>query len=116
MSVRVGTPKLDNYHLQRGDRRHFTSGSAVVIEDSPLALKRRLWSDTDKTYRLAAERLIKIRTNTEVKVREEDQSDDFSSEPPSVFSEPPPQARSPATSGRRASVSCPRSSANIRAS
>ncbi len=90
VSVRVGSPKLDNYHLQRGDRGHFTSGSAVVIEDNPLALTRRLWSDTDKTYRLAAERLIKIRTNTEVKVKEEDQSDDFSSEPPSVFTEPPP--------------------------
>ena len=93
VSVRVGTPKLDNYHLQRGDRGHFTSGTAVVIDDVPLALKRRLWNDTDHTYRLAAERLIKIRTNTEVKVKEEDQSDDFSEEPPAVFSEAPPHIK-----------------------
>jgi hypothetical protein len=59
--VRVGSPKLDNYHRVRGDRAIFTSGSAVVIEDTPLALKRRLWLDTDRTYRLAAERDIQLR-------------------------------------------------------
>jgi TldD protein len=93
VSVRVGAPKLDNYHRVRGDRGQFTSGTAVVIEDSPLAIKRRLWMDTDRTYRLAAERLIKIRTNSEVKVKEEDQSDDFSPEAPAVFSEAPPKLK-----------------------
>jgi predicted Zn-dependent protease len=63
----------------------------VVIEDDPPALKRRLWLDTDRTYRLAAERLIKIRTNSQVKVKEEDQSDDFSPVDPAVFSEAPPK-------------------------
>jgi len=91
--VRVGSPKLDNYHRVRGERGQFTSGSAVVIEDTPLALKRRLWLDTDRTYRLAAERLIKIRTNSEVKVKEEDQSDDFSEVAPAVFSEAPPKLK-----------------------
>jgi TldD protein len=93
VSVRVGSPKLDNYHRVRGDRGQFTAGTAVVIEDSPLAIKRRLWMDTDRTYRLAAERLIKIRTNSEVKVKEEDQSDDFSPEAPAVFSEAPPKLK-----------------------
>ena len=93
VSVRVGSPKLDNYHRVRGDRGQFTAGTAVVIEDNPLALKRRLWMDTDRTYRLAAERLIKIRTNSQVKVQEADQSDDFSQEEPAVFSEPPPQLK-----------------------
>jgi TldD protein len=91
--VRVGSPKLDNYHRVRGDRAHFTSGTPVVIEDTPAALKQRLWIDTDRTYRLAAERLIKIRTNSEVKVKDEDPSDDFSQEDPAVFSEPPPQLK-----------------------
>src|SRR5260370_41715546 len=91
--VRVGSPKLDNYHRARGERGQFTSGSAVVIEHTPLALKRRLWLDTDRTYRLAAERLIKIRTNSEVKVKEEDQSDDFSEAPAAVFSAAPPKLK-----------------------
>jgi TldD protein len=90
VGVRVGSPKLDNYHRVRGERAHFTTGSAVVIEDVPLALKRRLWLDTDRTYRLAAERLIRIRTNSQVKVKDEDPSDDFSQEEEkSVFSEAP---------------------------
>src|SRR6185295_457233 len=95
VTVRVGGPKLDNYHRVRGERAQFTSGSSVVIEESPLALKRRLWLDTDRTYRLAAERLIKIRTNSQVRVKEEDPSDDFSGEDPSVFSEAPPKMNFP---------------------
>ena len=93
VTVRVGNPKLDNYHRIRGDRPQFTSGSAVVIEETPLALKRRIWLDTDRTYRLAAERLIKIRTSSEVRVKEEDPSDDFSKEEPAVFAEAPPQLK-----------------------
>ena len=46
----------------------------------PTAIKRRLWLETDRAYRAAAERLIRIKTNTQVKVAEEDDSDDFSSE------------------------------------
>ena len=91
VSVRVGAPALDNYHRVRGERVQFTSGTPVVIEDDPPALKRRLWLDTDRTYRAAAERLIKIRTNSQVKVKEEDQSDDFSAVEPAVFSEAPPK-------------------------
>jgi TldD protein len=92
VTVRVGSPKLDNYHRIRGDRAQFTNGSSVVIENNPLALKRRIWLDTDRTYRLAAERLIKIRTSSEVRVKEEDPSDDFSQEEtPSVYSEPLPK-------------------------
>ena len=66
-----------------------------MIEESPLALKRRLWLDTDRTYRLAAERLIKIRTNSQVRVKEEDPSDDFSGEDPAVFSETLPKLNFP---------------------
>jgi predicted Zn-dependent protease len=94
VTVRVGSPKLDSYHRIRGDRAQFTGGSGVVIEDNPLALKRRIWLDTDRTYRLAAERLIKIQTSSEVRVKEEDPSDDFSQEETApVFSEPPPKLR-----------------------
>ena len=93
VTVRVGNPKLDNYHRIRGDRPQFTSGSPVVIEETPLALKRRIWLDTDRTYRLAAERLIKIRTSSEVRVKEEDPSDDFSQEEPAVFAEAPPKLK-----------------------
>ena len=93
VSVRVGTPKLDNYHQVRGDRGQFTAGAVISFEDSVNSIKRRLWLETDRAYRSAAERLIKIRTNTEVKVAEEDNSADFSAEEPATFQQAPPRLR-----------------------
>ena len=55
------------------------------------AIRRRLWLDTDRAYRAAAERLTKIKTNTQVKVAEEDKSDDFSGEEATMHSERPPK-------------------------
>lgn len=80
VSVRVGTPKLDNYHRVRGERVQFTSGVNISLDDKPGSIRQRLWLETDRIYRTAAERLIKIRTNQQVKVEEGDTSDDFSHE------------------------------------
>ena len=94
VSVRVGSPHLDNYHRVRGmgggASGQFTSGAPLTFEDNANSIQRRLWLDTDRAYRLAAERLIRIKTNTQVKVAAEDDSDDFSSEPVSVFQQAPP--------------------------
>jgi len=97
VSVRVGSPKLDNYHRVRsgpgGGTGQFTSGASMTFEDSVNSIKRRLWLETDRAYRAAAERLIRITTNTQVKVAEQDNSDDFSIEPPAVFEQPPPKLK-----------------------
>jgi TldD protein len=84
VSVRVGSPKLDNYHRVRGDRARFTSGAPLTVDDEPGAIRRRIWLDTDRAWRAATERLVKIRTGTQVRVAEEDESDDFSQEDPQV--------------------------------
>jgi predicted Zn-dependent protease len=88
VSVRVGTPKLDNYHRVRGAgaaaEAQFTSGAQITYEDNANSIKHRLWEETDRSYRAAAERLIRIKTNTQVKVAEEDASADFSSAPEQV--------------------------------
>jgi TldD protein len=102
VSVRVGSPKLDNYHRVRsagpgggggGGGMGQSTSSALTFEDSVNSIKRRLWLETDRAYRAAAERLIRIKTNTQVKVAEEDSSDDFSIEPPSVSVAPPPKLK-----------------------
>jgi TldD protein len=93
VSVRVGSPKLDNYHRVRGDRGQFTSGASIAYEDNVNSIKRRLWLETDRAYRTAAERLIRIKTNTQVQVAEEDNSDDFSTEAPSVDRQAPPKLK-----------------------
>jgi TldD protein len=90
VSLRAGEPKLDNYHRVRGERAHFTSGARVSIDDDPAAIKQQVWIETDRAYRAAAERLIKIRSNEQMRVAAEDPSDDFSIEPPSLHSEPAP--------------------------
>ena len=89
VSVRVGSAKLDNYHRVRGDRGQFTSGALLTYEDNVNSIKRRLWLETDRAYRAAAERLIRITTNTQVKVAEADDSDDFSTETASVSTQAP---------------------------
>lgn len=87
VSVRVGSPKLDNYHRISGDWPQFTTGALLPIEDNENAIRQRVWAETDRAYRLAAERLTKLRTSTQVKVKEEDTSADYSREDPSQFSE-----------------------------
>ncbi len=86
VSVRVGSPKLDNYHRVRGAgpgaEARFTSGAQITYEDNANSIQHRLWEETDRAYRAAAERFIRIQTNTQVKVAEEDASADFSSAPP----------------------------------
>ena len=89
VSVRVGSNKLDNYHATRGERPQFSSPSLLPIEDEPDAIKRRLWLDTDRTYRVAAQRLINLKTSTQLNVADEDKSDDFSKAEPAVYSAEP---------------------------
>ncbi len=83
ISVRVGDYKLDNTHRLRGQFAPQGSSSLVLsLDDDPDSLQASLWSHTDRRYRQAAERLIRIKTNRAVKVEEEDPSDDFSREEP----------------------------------
>jgi predicted Zn-dependent protease len=48
-----------------------------------------MWLDADRAYREAAERFIKIRTNSQVRVAAEDSSGDFTSEEPQTHIEAP---------------------------
>jgi predicted Zn-dependent protease len=93
VSVRVGNSKLDNYHRVRGERVQFTSGALLSYEDNVNSIKRRLWLETDRAYRSAAERLIRIKTNSQVKVAEEDDSDDFSHEDAATYQQAPAKLR-----------------------
>jgi predicted Zn-dependent protease len=94
VSVRVGSPKLDNYHRVRGaGAGQLSSGAPLTYEDNVNSIKQRLWMETDRAYRTAAERLIRIKTNTQVKVEESDNSGDFSSEPASVSEQAPPKLK-----------------------
>jgi predicted Zn-dependent protease len=89
ITLRVGSPELDNYHQVNGQRGRFTRGDILALDNVPDAIRRKVWLDTDRTYKLAVQRLIEIKSNQETKVKDADDSADFSSEPPSVYQEPP---------------------------
>ena len=86
IDLRVGAPGLDNTHPIRGSGwsapYQRSGGYAVPVEPDPDALRAELWRHTEAAYRQAAEQLTRLRTNTQVKVEEEDPSDDFAHAPP----------------------------------
>ncbi|HXJ43110.1 MAG TPA: metallopeptidase TldD-related protein, partial [Bryobacteraceae bacterium] len=88
ITVRVGDPSMDNFRRVRGDRVQFTSATPIALDDVPSAIKPRMWLETDRIYRAAADRLVRIKTNQQVKVVDRDQSADFSKEEAYAHSEP----------------------------
>lgn len=89
VEVRVGDYKLDNTHRLRGmyDFR-FSHPVSISLEDDLDALKSALWLETDKKYKEAMGRLIQVKVQKTVKVKEEDESADFSRESPEMFISP----------------------------
>jgi predicted Zn-dependent protease len=80
VQVRVGDPKLDNTH---GDHR----SSAVNTLELPLgddreALARSLWLATNNGYSTALDNFLRVKTEAQVRAKEEDTSPDFSEEAP----------------------------------
>jgi predicted Zn-dependent protease len=93
VSVRVGTPQMDNYHRVNGQAGRVTSGAAITYEANANSIKRRLWLETDRAYRTAAQRLIQIKTNSQVRVASADTSADFSQEEPNVHVQAQPKLK-----------------------
>jgi TldD protein len=84
IDLRVGDYDFDNTHIIRGQSFSFGSRRNSVqlpIEDDELALRKAIWTATDKAYKSAIERYEKVTTNKAVKVEEEDDSPDLSREP-----------------------------------
>ena len=84
VDLRVGDYSLDNTHQIRGNRfesfnRRF-SFVPIPVDDDPDAIRSALWFHTDSKYKQAMERLTRVKTNVQVKVEQEDKSDDFSRE------------------------------------
>jgi len=92
VQVRLGSPKLDNTH---GDHR----GSAVNTVQLPLtddreALQRTLWLATNQGYGFALDNYLRVKTEAEVRAKEEDNSPDFSQEKPEVhIGKPAPEVK-----------------------
>ncbi|MBB6145513.1 putative Zn-dependent protease [Silvibacterium bohemicum] len=79
--VRVGDPRLDNTH-----GTHRTSAITTIplpLEDDSKAIRRSLWWATNTGYGNALQSYLQVKTETEVRAKEEDTSPDFSKDPAS---------------------------------
>jgi TldD protein len=84
IDMRVGGYALDNTRQVRGNPMNPVDRFSMIpipIEDEPTAIRNVLWYQTDKKYKKAVEELTTVRTNSQVKVDQEDKSADFSKEP-----------------------------------
>lgn len=92
IDLRVGDYALDNTHPVRGSLTNWSdrfSRINIPIEDDVDAVRSVLWYHTDRKYKRALEQFTTVKTNVQVKVEEEDQSDDFSREPVEQYVEEP---------------------------
>jgi TldD protein len=91
VQIRLGDAKLDNTH---GNHR----GSGVRSFSLPLgddreALTRALWLGTNSGYSSALDNYLRVKTEAQVRAKEEDTSPDFSQESPQVsLGKPAPAA------------------------
>jgi TldD protein len=82
VTMRVGSPALDNTHGQ--SRSSGMTSGALPLGDDPDAISRVLWELTDREYKRAAPALLNVKTDNAVRAEEEDKSPDFSKESPQV--------------------------------
>jgi predicted Zn-dependent protease len=93
VDLRVGDYTMDDTREIRGGMpsnpyANF-SNITIPIDNDPDAIRAVLWYHTDERYKRALEQFTKVKTNVQVKVAQEDQSNDFSREEAQQYSEPP---------------------------
>lgn len=93
VTIRVGTPAFDNYHLSGGQRPRFTQATALALSDDEDAIRRSVWLATDRVYRGTSQRFIRLQADEKLRTAALDSSDDFSKEEPQVFSDDPPKVK-----------------------
>ena len=90
VQVRVGDPKLDNTHGNH--RASAVNTLQLPLSDDREALSRSLWLATNSGYGTALDNYLRVKTEAEVRAKEEDSSGDFSTEPKQVSVEKPAPA------------------------
>ncbi len=88
-TVRVGSPQFDNYHPFKGSTGRFTVPTLLSLGDNPDQIRQTLWSESGRVYKLAAQRLLQLKTDQQLLVEAKDAAPDFSSETPQTYSQLP---------------------------
>jgi len=80
VQVRIGAPALDNTHGTH--RASAVNSLQLPLGDDREALERSLWLATNTGYGNALDNYLRVKTESQVRAKEEDTSPDFSQEPP----------------------------------
>lgn len=90
VQVRLGSPALDNTHDTH--RNSALTTLPLSLTDDRAAIERSLWFATNRGYGKALDALEKVKTEQQVRAKEEDASADFSAEKPveAVLATEPP--------------------------
>jgi TldD protein len=88
VSMRIGTPALDNTHDK--ERASGITSGQLPLRDDPDAIARVLWRLTYDEYRKARQAYTNVKTQSAVRAKDEDDSDDFSAEQPATYIEGTP--------------------------
>jgi predicted Zn-dependent protease len=88
VSMRIGTPALDNTHDK--ERASGITSGQLPLRDDPDAMARVLWRLTYDEYRKARQAYTNVKTQSAVRAKDEDDSDDFSAEQPATYIEGTP--------------------------
>ena len=88
-TIRAGSEKFDNYHPFKGSRIQFTRFTALSLDDDANQIRRALWEESDRVYRLASRRLLQLKTDDQLLAEQSDKDADFSTEPAVQYSRLP---------------------------
>jgi TldD protein len=83
VQVRLGDPKLDNTHGTH--RASAVNSIELPLTDDHEAIERTLWLATNTGYGTALDNYLRVKTEAQVRAKEEDTSPDFSQETPQTF-------------------------------
>jgi predicted Zn-dependent protease len=83
VQVRIGDPRLDNTHGTH--RSTAVNNLQLPLGDDREALSRSLWLATNTGYGTALDNYLRVKTEAEVRAKEEDTSPDFSQEAPQTY-------------------------------
>jgi predicted Zn-dependent protease len=83
VTVRTGDPSFDNYR-RVGTEQLRSTGVSIALDDNPAAIKQSVWLATDRVYRGASQRLIRLKSDDKLRAAPQDASGDFSTAPAQV--------------------------------
>jgi TldD protein len=88
-TVRVGAPKFDNFHPFKGQRIRFTVNTPLSLDDDANQIRRVLWSEADRVYKLGSRRLLQLTTDNQLLAEQSQTDADFSADPAATYTKLP---------------------------